>query len=354
MSTYYSALKFLRFDDRLQALAEGRIVAPVHVRVKPTNLCNHNCWYCAYRTDDLALGSEMLEKDSIPAEKMHALAHEFIEIGVKAVTFSGGGEPLLYKPLPEIIEVLAQGGIRVAALSNGSNLKGRMADAFAQYGTWIRISLDAWDNESYVKSRGAKSEDFSRLIDNIRAFTARRSQCVLGISLIVGHDNHQHIAAVCALLKDCGANHVKISGAVVSNDAAGNNAYHRSIKDEVARQIAQAKTLENADFTVLNHYHDLEDRFEKSYHTCPFLQFLTVVGADMSVYTCQDKAYTETGRMGSIADTSFKEFWFSAENQNFLKSFDPAVQCKHHCVSHAKNLAIHEYLSLDRDHSFFV
>jgi wyosine [tRNA(Phe)-imidazoG37] synthetase (radical SAM superfamily) len=354
MATYYSALKFLQFKDHLQGLADGRIVAPVHIRVKPTNTCNHNCWYCAYRTNDLALGDEMVEKDSIPAERMMALAHEFVELGVKAVTFSGGGEPLLYKPLPDVIEILAAGGIRIAALSNGSNLKGRVADSFAKYGTWVRISLDAWDDTSYVASRGAKRDDFSRLIDNIRAFTARDTACVLGVSLIVGHDNHQRIAEVCALLKNCGVNHVKVSGAVVSNDAAGNNAYHLSIKAEVARQIAVAQALADERFAILNHYHDLEDRFEKNYHTCPFLQFLTVIGADQHVYTCQDKAYTEAGRMGSIAKRTFKEFWFSEENQMFLRAFDPSLQCGHHCVSHSKNLAIHEYLSLDQEHSFFV
>ena len=354
MATFYSSLKFLQFTDHLQGLAQGRIVAPVHIRVKPTNLCNHKCWYCAYRTDNLVLGDEMSEQDSIPVDRMLALAHEFVEMGVKAVTFSGGGEPLLYKPLPEVIEILAAGGIRIAALTNGSNLKGRVADAFARHGTWVRISLDAWDNTSYVKSRGAKSGDFSRLIDNIRAFTDRDTHCVLGVSLIVGQDNHTHIFDVCSLLKDCGVNHVKVSGAVVSNNAAGNNAYHLSIKAEVAHQITLANALCDEHFTVLNHYHDLEDRFEKTYHTCPFLQFLTVIGADQTVYTCQDKAYTESGRMGSIADRTFKDFWFSPENQAFLNNFDPSVQCGHHCVSHSKNLAIHEYLSLDQEHSYFV
>ncbi len=35
-----------------------------------------------------------------------------------------------------------------------------MADAFAQHGTWIRISLDAWDDDSYIKSRGAQPQSF--------------------------------------------------------------------------------------------------------------------------------------------------------------------------------------------------
>lgn len=354
MATYYSPLKFLQFHQHLQAIRDGNLLAPVHIRVKPTNRCNHKCWFCAYRTDDLALGNEMREQDSIPAEKMLALAQEFVEMGVKAVTFSGGGEPLLYKPLPEVIDILASGGIRVAALSNGANLKGRMADAFAQHGTWIRISLDAWDDDSYVKSRGARPNEFSRLLNNIKAFTDRDTQCVLGVSFIVTNENHQHIAEVCNLLKCAGVNHVKLSGAVVSNDVRGNNNYHQSIKEEVARQIALAKPLIDDKFTLVNHYHDLEERFEKTYHNCHFLRFLTVIGADQNVYTCQDKAYTQSGRMGSIADRSFQDFWFSQENQNFLQTFNPSLQCHHHCVSHTKNLAINEYLSLDREHSYFV
>lgn len=354
MSSYYSALKFLRFGEHIHAIEKGEAVAPLHIRVKPINHCNHKCWYCAYRTDDLLLGNEMSEKDTIPEEKMLTLAHEFVDMGVKAVTFSGGGEPLLYKPLPEIIKVLADGDIRVAALTNGSNLKGRVADSFAQYGTWVRISLDAWDDASYIKSRGAKNTDFTKLIENIRAFTSRDTKCVLGVSFIVGYDNHKHLTEVCSLLKDCGVDHVKVSGAVVSNDSAGNNVYHRKIKDEVARQIFAAQSLADSSFTILNHYHDLEERFEKHYHSCSFLQYLTVIGADQYVYTCQDKAYTESGRMGSIADRTFKDFWFSDENLQFLKSFDPSVKCGHHCVSHSKNLAINEYISLDKEHSYFV
>lgn len=354
MATLYSSLKFLQFKDHLEALSNRRVAVPVHVRVKPTNMCNHNCWYCAYRTDDLLLGGEMLEKDSIPEARMLALAKEFVEIGVKAVTFSGGGEPLLYKPLPDVIEILAAGGIRVAALSNGSNLKGRVADVFARHGTWVRISLEAWDNKSYTKSRGAKPNDFSRLLDNMREFTSRDTKCVLGVSLIVGQDNADHVAEICALMKDCGVNHVKVSGAVVSNDAAGNNAYHLPIKDEVVRQLGQAMQLGDSQFSIIDHYHELESLFDKEYTWCPFLQFLTVVGADQYVYTCQDKAYTDAGRMGSIAERTFKDFWFSTENQRFLYELNPSASCAHHCVSHTKNLALHDYLSLDKEHSFFV
>ncbi|MBK4722877.1 radical SAM protein [Azospirillum sp. YIM DDC1] len=354
MARLYSNLKFLRYSDRLAALADGRVAAPVHVRIKPINRCNHNCWYCAYRVDDLALGEDMNLDDRIPTDKMFEIVDDLIGMGVQAVTFSGGGEPLLYKELPEVVRRLAAGGVKVATLTNGSNLKGAMADAFAAHGTWVRISIDAWDDASYTASRGAPAGAFTKLTGNIRAFTARGTSCVLGVSLIVGEANHTHITEVCALLKDAGVNHVKISGAVVSNDVCENNLYHRRIAGEVGRQIARAEELNDDRFTIVNHYHELEERFEKDYRSCPFLQFLTVIGADCRVYTCQDKAYTDSGLLGSIAGRSFKEFWYSGENHARLYGLDPSQSCRHHCVAHQKNLVLTEFLTTDSDHARFV
>lgn len=354
MAVLYSALKFLSFADQLAALKSGSVVAPVHIRIKPINRCNHNCWYCAYRTDDLKLGEDMDESDVIPADKMMEIVDDIVAMGVKAVTFSGGGEPLLYKTLPEVIDRLAAGRVKVATLTNGSNLKGRVAEALARHATWVRVSVDAWDDASYVASRGAKDGEFTKLLANMRAFVATGTKCVLGVSFIIGRNNYQRIAEVVEMFREVGVNHVKLSAAVVANDVGTNNAYHREMMAEVSAQIDKALALQTDRFTVLNHFHETEERFQKEYTTCPFLQFLTVIGADLSVYTCQDKAYTQEGTLGSIRDRSFRDYWFSEENREKLYSFDPSKMCQHHCVTHAKNLALHEYLSIDTDHGVFV
>ncbi len=354
MSTIYSNLKFLRYADHVEALRDQRIVAPVHIRIKPMNHCNHNCYYCAYRVSNLKLGEDMDLKDAIPEEKMFEIVDDVIEMGVKAVTFTGGGEPLLYKPLPEVVTKLATNGVRVATLTNGTNLKGKMADAFAEHGIWVRVSTDAWDDASFSKSRGIKDGEFTRLLQNLRDFSNRGSKCVLGVSYIVDKSNCTHLYDVCAMFKKAGVNHVKFSGVVVSNSGADNNVYHTEIRDVVAEQINRAQSMADDQFSVINHYHDLDDRFQKDYTKCPYLMFLTVIGADDKVYTCQDKAYTASGLLGSIKDRRFKDFWFSEENRQRLFGLDPSKECTHHCVSHAKNLAIMDLLSIDPDHGPFV
>ena len=125
-------------------------------------------------------------------------------------------------------------------------------------------------------------------------------------------------------------------------------------RDVVAEQIARARALADDRFSLIDHYHALEERFDKHYATCPNLTFLTVIGADGVVYTCQDKAYTQGGTLGSIKNRRFKDFWFSDENRQRLYSLNPASECGHHCVSHAKNLALHDLLSIDSEHGVFV
>ncbi len=362
MSHYYSNHKFLLYPDKVEAVRERRVTPPVHIRIKPINHCNHNCWYCAYRADQLQLGEGIDLKDKIPEAKMFEIADDIVSLGVKAVTFSGGGEPLIYKPLPEVINRLGEGGVKVASLTNGSNLKGKVADAFSEHGTWVRVSMDAWDDDSYAQSRGVKVGEFSRIIDNIRGFIERQSGCVLGVSYIISRDNFEHIYTMCEMLKGIGVNHVKLAAAVVSNDAKENNDYHRDHMAAVTAQITKAQTLSEPGFTVLNHFHEAEERFTKQYTTCPYLTFLTVIGADCSVYACQDKAYNDKGLLGSIKDQKFSEFWLSDENRDRVFGLNPSVDCQHHCVTHAKNVALFEHFEtpmptprdIDGAHGAFV
>ncbi|MBT3397074.1 MAG: radical SAM protein, partial [Alphaproteobacteria bacterium] len=230
----------------------------------------------------------------------------------------------------------------------------KVADAFADHGTWIRISIDGWDGPSYAKYRSVPETEFAKVMDNISGFAKRGSDCVLGASLIVDKTNAGKIAYLSGQLKDAGASHVKVSGCVVSNDGAENNAYHAKITDVVREQIADAQMLGDDNFAVVDHYHSLAERFDKPYTTCPFVNFLTVIAADSIVYTCQDKAYTKGGVLGSIADQSFREMWFSDANKAALHAVNPSSDCQHHCIAENKNRMLLDFLRTDRDHAAFV
>ena len=264
-----------------------------------------------------------------------------------------GGEPLIYPQIVETAARLAQGGVKIATLTNGAYLEGKVAEAFARHGTWVRISMDYWDAASCAKSRGVKLTEFERIIGNIRSFIATGTKCVLGISFVVSKDNAERISEICTMFKELGVNHLKLSPCIVSTSGAENNAYHQPIRESVNEQIAEAAKRLGENF-IVDDYHPAEEVWDKPYNTCPFLQFLTVIGADCNVYTCQDKAYTESGLLGSNKNRRFKEFWFSEENRARVYSLDPSCVCRHHCVADNKNLLIHKFLKRNVEHAPFV
>ena len=350
----YSPLKVFRYPGNALPVERDRLHAPIHVRIKPVNACNQRCWYCAYREDQLALGSGMNLRDSIPREKMAEIVEDLIAMGVRAVTFSGGGEPLIYRYLPETIRKLAAGGVKVASLTNGWALRGDVAEALAEHATWIRVSIDGWDGASYARSRHVPETAYGDVMENVRTFIGRTHRCAIGFSFIVDRDNASHIFEFCREAKASGAQHVKLSACIVSNHAAENNAYHAVVQEVVKEQIRLARGLDDERFQVIDHYHAMPERFEQRFENCPMLEFLTVIGADCAVYTCQDKAYAPSGALGSIRDRSFSELWFSPLTAARVRSFNPSVSCNHHCTAHAKNALLTEFRALDSDHAAFV
>ena len=91
-------------------------------------------------------------------------------------------------------------------------------------------------------------------------------------------DIYEYIYDICLKLKNAGANHVKISGVVIGNTPEENNKYHNSIKNSVQEQLELAKQLVDNSFDIVNHYHDLEDRFFKEYYPSPLIPYKPYLG----------------------------------------------------------------------------
>jgi MoaA/NifB/PqqE/SkfB family radical SAM enzyme len=354
MGLLYTKMKVFHFKDKLDSLPREnkKILAPVHIRIKPTNACNHNCHYCAYRVDNLQLGQDMSTRDFIPKAKMLEIIDDLQQMGVKAVTFSGGGEPFCYPYLSDAVKALIKGHIKFAALTNGSLLKGELAELFSCHGSWVRVSIDGWDDKSYSLYRRVKEGEFGRVMRNITDFKKLGGRCYLGISLIVDRRNAAHIYEFIGRLKNAGVDSVKVSPCIVSNNGPANNRYHKLVFDKVKKQVAKAvKRFADKHFEIFDSYYELDNKFNKSYTWCPYLQILPVIGADLNIYPCQDNNLKE-GLIGSIKNKRFRDFWFRDKNKFF--KINPSRACNHHCVANEKNRIIFDYLGADSAHLEFV
>ena len=361
MSRLYTQSKVFHFEDKLRALREDRVTPPVHIRLKPENRCNHDCWWCCYRTSSLLMNEKMDEADRIPREKMREIADDIVAMAVRAVTFSGGGEPLIYPWFVETVQRLVEGGVKIAVLTNGSALSGETARLLAERASWVRVSMDGMEGPSYERSRRAPAREADRICANIEAFAGLSGrQCVLGVNYVVTRENHGDTVPFLRRMKALGADHVKVCEAVVGVTFEENRAYVADFIGPLRDAVGEAKeALDDESFRVVDKLIDPDDEnlarsYQKDYRRCVFAECLTVIAADLNVYTCQDKAYTEAGLLGSLEETSFGDLWASKQNRARLRAVDPSRHCHHHCVAHDKNLLLLDYLEARPDHLDFI
>lgn len=352
-NTPYSQLKIFYHQETLSSLLNGQRCSPVYIRIKPTNRCNHNCSYCHYRNAYLNL-NEYNPYDEIPREKMMEVIEDMSDMGVKAVTFSGGGEPLLYPYIEEAMEKIVDHGIDLSIITNGSLLSGRKAEILA-HAKWVRISIESCKDEMYCDIRGLKKGSFDVLCDNINSFSQiKDSDCELGINVVVNKENYKEIYNIAELMKQLGVNHVKYAP-LCNNDMWG---YHRDFRDEVTASLKEAQEkLTDEGFRIIDLYTgDFADSviFERQYSRCPIKEFVCVIAANAKVYYCHDKAYLSDGMVCDLTKTSFKEGWYSDEVTKKFEEFDARECCGQHCVYDSRNQLINSFLDMDRNHINFV
>lgn len=351
--TPYSQLKIFHHHEILEKLVKGERCNPLYIRIKPTNRCNHNCNYCHYRNSYLDL-DQYNPQDEIPKEKMLEIVEDMAEMGVKAVTFSGGGEPLLYPHIEETMQAVVDAGIDLSIITNGSLLYGRKAEILAK-AKWVRISIESCSDEQYCRIRGIKEGSFEKLCDNIRHFAEIKDKnCELGINVVVNNENYKEVYKIAEDMKRLGVNHVKFSP-LCSNHT---REYHNAFKDYVSEKLKEAqRDLTDDNFKIIDLYTgDFDDSviFERKYSRCPIKEFVCVIAADSKVYYCHDKAYLKDGEVCDLNKGSFKNLWLSSAVEDKFRCFDAKQVCNQHCVYDSRNELINSFIDMDRNHINFV
>lgn len=352
----YSNLKIFHHGDLLRSIEKGERVAPIYIRIKPTNVCNQNCYYCHYKNSYLDL-DDYSPTDFIPREKMLEIVDDMRDMGVKAVTFSGGGEPLVYPYITETMQKVLDSGIDLSIISNGTLLQGEKAEVLA-HAKWVRLSIDSSRKELYAKVRSVSEGMFEQLCRNIESFAKIKDKnCELGVNYVVGKENYPYVYEMAELMKSLGVNHVKFAP-LCSNET---EAYHAPFKEQVMRELQRASELSDENFRIVDLYTTDFMRvnsgiriFDRAYETCYIKEMVCVIAANSKVYYCHDKAYLDNGEIGDLSGQRFKDLWFSDETTQKFRKFNARSICREHCVYDDRNIMLNRFFGMDKNHVNFL
>ena len=350
MPDSYSYLKALRHPLVLGSIRAGVPVALPHVEIILADLCQQACTFCSYRLPGYTSNQLFDDKRMMPEAKAFEILEDCAAMGVKAVQFTGGGEPTVYPKFKEVLERTIALGLKFSLVSNGVRIDEKLAPLVAK-AEWVRISLDASQEETYVQIRRIHRSQWQKAQEAVRLIKAQQTPCVLGVGFVVTPDNWREIYEAAKLAKGLGADNFRLSAMFSSEDERIFAPFHQ----EAAALAKQAEALTSPSFTVYNRFADrITDLTLKNPEDalCGYQFFTTYIGADLNVYRCCGYAYNERGKMGSLKEQSFKDFWLAQQRFDEQKSFD-ARGCER-CQFRNQNKALAYVLAPSQIHEEFV
>jgi organic radical activating enzyme len=133
----------------------------ISTHISPIGKCNLNCDYCSV--------SKRNTFESIFLETFNKYITDIVELGCKAVIFTGGGEPTLHPDFLQMVHFVESKGLEYAIITNGTNLD-LLSHLMA---SWIRISI----NRKVITNKFLE-RDYSFY-----------KGCTIGMSLIYADEN---------------------------------------------------------------------------------------------------------------------------------------------------------------------
>jgi organic radical activating enzyme len=148
--------KLIYHPEQIVRIVQGVLCAPLHISVWPTKRCQFKCDYCAFRNDPDG-------GDELDACKLIECLLELQAMGLKAVEFSGGGEPTLWPELGTAALRLSEAGLSVSLITNGLRLK--EIENISSF-KWIRVSLQSTEHAESVDFTAHKRISASYMVSD--------------------------------------------------------------------------------------------------------------------------------------------------------------------------------------------
>ena len=174
---------FTALNRALKPISNLLGTRPVLATFQVNLRCNSACGYC-----DLPLNVGRYE---MTREEIRGVFSGLYRDGVRFVLVQGG-EPLLRRDLPEILEDLSAIGFHLTLITNGTKVTPQLVERLSRLPLAISVSLDTLDRVKYQQIRGA--DQLAQVLEGIALLKGFPHQKFL--TCIVSDVNRAEVPAV--------------------------------------------------------------------------------------------------------------------------------------------------------------
>ncbi len=320
-SNQFSSSKILKHIDRIYEWQKDGFSRPVTYELDMTNVCNSKCHFC------FGFYDQQNNQVSLTFQDAKSILEQIKTFGGKAVTFTGGGDPLCNDNTIEAVKYAKKLGLDIGFITNGILLNENSIKDIVSDCTWIRISLDAASKEVYLKTHCMNSNIFDNVLSNIKLIVnekkKQKSDITVGVGFLTYDRTVDEIVDFAKLASTLGVDYAQYRPLLKRYIEKEFNIKNQ---DVIIEKIKEAAKYSNKNFSVVNSMHKYEiiasKNYNRQYDICYGHNFATVIAADKKMYLCCHMRGLQQYCIGDLSKNTLEEIWHSKQREQVYKNID--------------------------------
>jgi MoaA/NifB/PqqE/SkfB family radical SAM enzyme len=335
----FSQDKIFVHGDRVKEYLKDSVTkAPVTMEIDITNVCNNSCPGCAGFKDD----GITMDKDFAKS-----LITQISDLGVRGLTFTGGGEPMMNKNFSELVSHAYGLGLDIGVITSGQRPKwvtDSDLENILTSSTWLRVSLDAGSPERYKLTHGLNKNAYNNTLDFISSIVNIKNSlslpCTIGVGYLTGvGDSVTEREDIMSAIRNCADRGV---------DYFQLRPMHQSTRKPLIKDSELSDIVSpNKDFKVLasEHKYDLfandDGKGNRTYDYCHGSRFASVITADGYLTLCCHSRNQDWGRVANLHEMSLEDAW----RKDYIETVTKKVNVSN-CVPYCRCDSINRSLEM--------
>ena len=284
---------------------------PVTLEVHPAYPCNYKCSFCidVWLKEVPSINGVKTNTDSksmLTKKNMVDIIDGCLELGIKGIVLSGGGEPTINKNTEYLVHLAYKNNIKIGMFTNGYALNDSNISVYVEGLTFLRFSFDSFDSKNYAKTKGVSEKAYFKVLENIDKCVKYKKEnnnvnCKIGIDFIIQPSSIHLITDIYDHCCTLNVDYIQFCDCV-EQGYQFTEKVKRQILEEIGKCMKMNKKIEIA-------YEPIQVQNEVTCNLCKMKDFIFVVGADGGCKPCPHLARHDEMLYGNINETSLKEIW---------------------------------------------
>jgi MoaA/NifB/PqqE/SkfB family radical SAM enzyme len=330
---------------------DGKRIAPLHIDIGATKLCNAKCVYC------YGLFQQMTN-DIIPRNVLISLFRDAPRLGIKSLTLTGDGEPTLNPAVYDAIDVGKKRGLDIGFATNGIALDDTKIIKLLNACTWLRFNLSAVSKGSYKSIHGV--DQWERVQANILTAVKWKElldyKCTIGLQMVLIPECLDQVLAEAKWAVEAGVDYFVIKQ--FSDPGCDTmSRFNLNWYDGVEDILNKAEALSTEKTKIIAKHGMIKSKGVRPYDHCVDCPLIFQISGNSKCYPCGYLFNKEEYCYGDLKKQSLKQILKSERYWEVIRrmryEFDVHKDCTGCCRHDFTNKFVWDYLN-PPDHINFI